>query len=131
MTAPNPPNALRVGADIAERLLDFGAQALGLANQLPRTDIGRHVALQVARAATSAGANYEEARAAESARDFAHKAAVAAKEMREAAYWIRMIARSGLFSGNVAGILHEAGELSAVLGACVRTARKRESQSLR
>ena len=43
----------------------------------------RHVARQLTRAGTSGGANYEEARGAESRADFAHKILVSAKAVRE------------------------------------------------
>jgi four helix bundle protein len=96
-----------------------------VAGQLPRTAIGRHVALQLARSSTGAGANYEEARAAESTADFAHKIAIAAKEMREASYWVRLIVRAALAPGDHRDIAREASELNAMLGASVRTARAR------
>ena len=76
------------GSDIAERLLEFGLVSLRIAERLPREAAARHVALQLVRAATSGGANYEEARAAESRADFIHKLRVAAKEVREASYWV-------------------------------------------
>ena len=71
------------GADIAERLLDFGANVVRIGNRLPRGLLTRHVALQMVRSATSAGANYEEARHAESRADFVHKVGVAVKELSE------------------------------------------------
>ncbi len=72
-----------------------------------------------------AGANYEEARAAESRADFAHKAAVAAKEMRQAVYWLGLVHRSGWIPADLSKVVHEASELAAILGASARTARSR------
>jgi four helix bundle protein len=40
------------------------------------------------------GANLEEAEAGQSKRDFVHKNAIALKEARESAYWLRLIAAS-------------------------------------
>ena len=116
---------LRIGADIARRLLAFGVGALKLAPLLPRDLGARHVSVQWIRSATGAGANYEEARAAESRADFVHKAGIAAKEMREACYWIELIQCAGLARGEVAPLVLEARELAAILGASVRTARSR------
>ncbi len=113
--------SLRRGSDIAERLLELGAAALLLAARLPRSHAGRHIAMQLVRCATSAGANYEEARAAESRDDFAHKASIAAKEMRETAYWLALIERCGWPVPEA--LLGEANELAAILGASARTAR--------
>ena len=61
----------------------------------PLRGTGRHVALQLVRSATGGGANYEEARAAESRDDFIHKLGVAAKEIREAGYSLALVGRSG------------------------------------
>jgi four helix bundle protein len=116
---------LRIGADIALRLRAFGVAALELARLLPRDFRGRHVGIQWIRAATGAGANYEEARAAESRADFIHKAGIAAKEMREANYWIDLIRSAGLVKADVSRLAEEARELAAILGASVRTARSR------
>ena len=77
------------------------------------------------RAATAAGANYEEARAAESRADFVHKASVALKELREARYWIALVQQTGWLEMDLRDVVQEAGELAAILGASVRTARAR------
>ncbi len=111
------------GADIADRLLRFGAAALRLSVHLPNTAAGRHVGLQWVRAATSAGANYEEARAAESRGDFIHKVAIAAKEAREARYWLSVVHRAGWIEEDTSALAQEGGELAAILLASARTAR--------
>jgi len=121
------PCALRIGSDIAARLLDVGVAAIGLTARLPRDPIGRHVAQQLVRAATAAGANYEEARAAESRDDFVHKVGVAAKEAREACYWLELIRRSGWVPDELIP-KREAAELAAILGASARTARLRANR---
>ena len=122
----NGPSKLRRGSDIAERLLELAACAVRLASRLPRDhQAGRHVAAQFIRSATGGGGNYEEAPAAESRDDFAHKASVAAKEIRETAFWVALIERCGWVPGDAAALLREANELAAILGASVRTARAR------
>ena len=87
--------AARRGADIAERLLGLAATIVRLTRKLPRDVGGRHVGSQLVRSATSAGANYEEARAAESRADFIHKVRVAAKEMRETIFWLSLVYCAG------------------------------------
>ncbi len=114
---------MRVGADIAERLLVFGVTVVQLAARLPKHPAARHVGLQLVRSGTGAGSNYEEGRSAESRADFVHKVAVAAKEMREACYWTALVARSGWIEEDLSPVLREASELAAILGASVRTAR--------
>jgi four helix bundle protein len=61
----------------------------------------KHVAKQLWRAVTGGGANYEEARGAESRADFVHKVRIATKELREAHYCLRVVQRSSWRSGRV------------------------------
>jgi four helix bundle protein len=85
----------------------------------------KHLAEQLWRAVTSAGANYEEARSAESRADFIHKVRVATKELREAHYWLRVVDQSTwLPERAAAGSIDEADQLVAILVASAKTARK-------
>ncbi len=118
---------MRVGTNIAERLLKLALTCMEVHRTVRRDTVGRHIALQLVRSATSAGANYEEARAAESRADFAHKASLAAKETRESAYWLQLLSRSGLAGRALSTEIDEARQLTAILGASVRTARQRVS----
>jgi four helix bundle protein len=120
----NRERQMRVGSDIAGRLLNLGVAAVRLATRLPRDTAGRHVVSQLVRCATSGGANYEEARAAESRADFIiHKARVAAKEVRETVYWLLLIERLGWARTQLGALPLEADELAAILTASARTAR--------
>lgn len=125
------PYRLRVGDNIALGLLDLGAAITRLMRQLPDDRAGRHVGIQLFRCATSPGANYEEARAAESQADFIHKGSIAAKEMREACYWIALVDRSGWLKQDLQPLVAEAERLAAILGASARTARQRALRSRR
>ena len=69
--------------DLADRLLLFAIQTVRLANALPRTPVGKHVTIQLLKSGTSPGANYGEARGAESRADFVHKMAIVLKELKE------------------------------------------------
>ena len=123
----NEDGTLRRGADIAQRLLALAGGILGLARMLPRDLSGKHVASQLVRSGTSAGANYEEARAAESRADFVHKVRIAAKEMRETIFWLKLVHRAGLLRSSALPTLertiNESNELAAILMASARTAR--------
>jgi four helix bundle protein len=76
------------------------------------------------RSVTSAGANYQEARHAESRADFVHKVGVAAKELGETLYWLRLLDKLDHLRAG-AKIVGEADELIAILVASARTARAR------
>lgn len=112
------------GDDLAERLLDFAVAIINLAAALPDKLTGRHIGGQLVRAATSAGANYEEGRGAESRADFVHKLAITWKEMRESRFWLRLVHRAQLIdSPQLGGLLQEADELCAILSRSLQTAR--------
>ena len=114
------------GDDIARRLLRFAVRVLELVKTLPRDTTGRHITTQLVRAATAGGANYEEARSAESRADFAHKVSIAAKELRESCYWLRLSKEATLTVPSTAGDLaKEAYELVAILVASAKTAKSR------
>lgn len=113
---------MRRGDDIAERLLDLAVRALEVMRGLPKDGVGRHIGMQLVRAATAGGANYQEARSAESRPDFIHKIGLATKELGETLYWLRLIARARMCTVPPF-LLRETDELIAILTASARTAR--------
>jgi four helix bundle protein len=117
----------RKGDDIAPRLLLFAVRVLQLVPRLQRNGPGRHVGRQLVRSATAGGANYEEARSAESRADFAHKVSIAAKELRESRYWLLLSSEANLLPEKpLDELASEASELIAILTASAKTARSRE-----
>lgn len=118
------------GDNIAARLVDFGARVIELLRHVEDTRTGRHVSEQLLRAATSGGANYEEARSAQSHRDFVHKVSLAAKEMRESLYWLALIDRARLApQADATPLLQEGTELVAILMASAKTAKSSETEA--
>ena len=114
--------------DLSDRLLDFGANVIKLTVKLNRTSVGRHVGFQLVRAASSCGANYEEARAAESRADFVHKMQVVLKELRESIYWLKLIKKSGPdLDSHLLPVLTEANELANIFAKSILTAKGQKS----
>src|SRR5438128_7324737 len=112
------------GDDIAERLVMLAVRVIRLVDALPDTPAGRHIAGQLLRSGTSPGANYEEARGAESRRDFVHKIGISLKELQETRYWLRVVAGSNMIKDYpIADVLREAEELCRIIGASKRTLR--------
>ena len=110
--------------DLSERLLDFAADSVKLTAKLNRSAAGRHVGGQLMRAATSCGANYEEACAAESRADFVSKCSVSLKEARESKYWLRLLAScDSALSTRLESLIAEAHELISILTAILKRAR--------
>jgi four helix bundle protein len=80
------------------------------------------------RSGTSAGPNYEEACAAESRADFAHKLSIALKELRESRFWVRLIIRSELLSKKkMAGLLDEVEQLCKIVGKSVASTKRKRN----
>jgi hypothetical protein len=48
--------------EIEDRLIDFAVRVIKMADALPRTPAGKHIAVQLLRAGTSPAPNYAEAR---------------------------------------------------------------------
>ncbi|HEV3340406.1 MAG TPA: four helix bundle protein [Pirellulales bacterium] len=114
------------GEDLGERLLDFAVRVGKVADALPKTRLGRHVAAQLVRCGTSPAPNYEEARAAESRADFIHKLRICLKELRETRCWLRMAAKGDLLRDSRLGpIIDEATQLCNIFGQSLVTARQR------
>lgn len=80
--------------DLEERTAIFGEDIIVFAKTLKRDDINRPLISQIVRSGTSIGANYMEADAAESKRDFKHKISLVKKETKETKHWLRMIAKA-------------------------------------
>ncbi len=114
------------GDDIEKRLIDFAVSIIYLADKLPKTTAGRHIAGQILRSGTSPAPNYAEARSAESSNDFMHKLKVVLKELNETKVWLQIIIRCQMEPMEESVGLHkECDELCRIISASVKTAKKR------
>jgi four helix bundle protein len=120
---------MRKDEELNLRLLDFAAAVIAFVGELPKNPVGNHIANQLLRAATSPGANYEEACGAESRRDFCHKLGIVLKELKETRYWLRLSERipETRSSPKLKELLNEAEELIAIFGKSISTARARRT----
>lgn len=66
-----------------QRFLQFAVDGIKLFGQMNKSYAEVHIAKQLTRSVTSCGANYEEARSAESKADFVHKLQIVLKEVKE------------------------------------------------
>ncbi len=116
---------MATGDDLFDRLTDFAVRIIKLSQTLPKNLVGQQVARQVLKSGTSAGANYEEARGAESKSDFIHKLGIVLKELKETRYWLRVVIRAELVkSPRIEPLLKECEELCAMAGKSVLTAKR-------
>jgi len=117
--ADNPP------FDLAERTFRFACAIVRFCRKLTQEPgVSRHIAWQLADAGTSIAANYEEAKAAYSRRDFTAKSSIVLKEARESRMWLRLIQAESLAPiDDVRPLLNEANELVAIFTTSVKRLR--------
>jgi four helix bundle protein len=102
--------------ELQDRTKRFALRVLTLVDALPRTAGGRPISTQLARAATSVGANYRSACRARSRAEFAAKLGVAVEEADESLYRLELLRDGKLVPENkLLLLLKEADELTAIL----------------
>ena len=109
--------------EIENRLIDFAVRIIKLADCLPKSPAGRHIAGQLLRSGTSPAPNYAEARGAESRADFVHKLKISLKELNESCVWLKMVCRAELLKPDLlAELIDENEQLCRILNASSKTA---------
>ncbi len=102
----------------------FALRVIQLVERLPKTRTVDVIAKQLLRCATSVGANYRAACRAKSPADFIAKMGTVEEEADESAYWMELLAESGLArKEDMAELLNEANQLVAITVASIKTAR--------
>jgi four helix bundle protein len=77
--------------NLEERTAKFGENIIRLCKTLRQNTISTPVINQIVRSSTSVGANYCEANAASSKKDFKNKIFICKKEAQETKHWLRML----------------------------------------
>jgi four helix bundle protein len=103
--------------ELQYRLFRFAVDVIKMLRTLKGGNDLKIISNQLVKAATSSGANYEEAQAAVSRADFGYKVGISLKEMRESNYWLRILKE--LFPSNeeITMLTTESFELKNILGA--------------
>ena len=86
-------NQLTNKNDLEERTALFGESIIEICQKIRQDAITRPIISQVIRSGTSIGANYMEANAACSRKDFTNKIFICKKECQETKHWLRMMAK--------------------------------------
>jgi four helix bundle protein len=108
---------------IQEKSFDFALKIIGL-YKLMIEQKEFVLSKQLLRSGTSIGANVEEASAAYSKKDFAHKMSISSKEARETRYWLKLIDRSLIVNIEVKEYLIEIEDIINILTAIVKTSQE-------
>lgn len=80
--------------DLEGRTKSFSKEVLGLLSKIKENAINKNIISQLVRSATSIGANYHEANAASSKKDFRNKIFICRKETQETKYWLELLAKT-------------------------------------
>ncbi len=111
--------------DLEDRLIDFAVAIIKVAETLPKSYAGNHLAGQLTRSGSSPALNYGEAQSAESRNDFIHKMKVALKELRETNNVLKIILKlNWLNIEKNEMILKECNELISIFVKSIETAKK-------
>jgi four helix bundle protein len=102
--------------ELQKRLFKFAVDDLKLLRRLTGGIDLKIISYQLGKAATSSGANYEEAQAAVSRADFGFKVSIALKEMRESNYWLRILCELYSDDTEIERLKNESFELKNILG---------------
>jgi four helix bundle protein len=116
--------------DLEERLLEYAARIIRLAENVTRSPAGQHIASQFLRSGTSPLPNHGEAQAAESPKDFVHNLKVCLKELRETFRWLRLAQRVPLVKKpeRIDPLLAETDELIRIFVSSIKTAQRNATQ---
>jgi len=129
------PSVLWFGGAVMEtenlknRTRSFSLNAVKFARVQPDSLMMRCARHQLARSATSVGANYREACRARSRKEFISKIEITLQELDESMYWLELLVEDGCRLPDLArDILSEANELTAMLTASAKTAKRNLSK---
>jgi four helix bundle protein len=112
------------------RTRKFALDVIKLVESLPTDRVSNVLGNQLLRAGTSVGANYRGATRAKSPADFIAKMGIVEEESDESGFWMDLLETTARLDSKLAQpLIKEAGELTAIAVASIRTARRTASES--
>ncbi len=111
--------------EFQKRTKKFALRSFKLVEALPRTVTGKVIANQLARSASSVGANYRAACRARSKAEFISKLGNVLEEADESCYWMELVIEGGILAARkVSSLLREGEEITAIIAAARKTSLK-------
>jgi four helix bundle protein len=112
----NEERPVRERPDLRERTKTFALRIVKMFSSLPKSTVAQVLGKQVLRSGTSVGANFREAYRARSNAEFVAKLGDCLKELDETAYWLELLAETGIVKfEQLHGLLDESSQLIAIL----------------
>ena len=117
-------------SDLRARTKAYALRVIRLFGALPRTTEAQVLGKQLLRSGTSAGAHYREAHRARSTSEFISKCETALQELDESAYWLELLADSGIITPDrLKPLSQETSELIAIFTTIVKKAKTAKQQN--
>ena len=113
--------------DLRERLFEFACAIVRVSQFLQsRGGISAALSVQILKAGTSAGANYEESDDGSSSRDSVAKAEITLRELKEARFRLRVARKCDLLPSTFDSVITESDELVRIVAVVIRKRRHKE-----
>lgn len=110
--------------ELYRRTKAFALRVIRIAESLPSTPAGRHVARQFLRCGTSVGANYRSARRSRTPADFLSRMGIVEEEADECLFWMELIVEACMLPEKSLKVSYrEADEILAMVVASIKTAK--------
>ena len=112
--------------DLEKRTFDFAVEIIKFLRDIKYSKENDVIKYQLAKSATSIGANYEEAQGAYSKDDFKYKIGICFREAKESNYWTRIIKAANISSGSsLEHLVKESDELKKIFSSIMKKIHKR------
>ena len=106
-----------INKDLEKRTFNFAVDVIKFLKTIKYSKENDVVKYQLAKAATSIGANYEESQGAFSKDDFRFKAGICLRESRESNYWLRIAKATYITEhSTLDSLIQESNELKNIYG---------------
>ena len=116
--------------DLLERAKDFALRVVRLYSALPKTTEAQVLGKQVLRSGTSVGAHLREGKRSRSDAEMISKTEGALQELEETAYWLELLADSGIVEAELlSNLIRETAELTAILVTSAKTLKSRRNKT--
>ncbi|HTY08933.1 MAG TPA: four helix bundle protein [Candidatus Edwardsbacteria bacterium] len=113
--------------DLKLRTKQYALRIIRLYSTLPNTVVAQVIGKQLMRSGTSVGANYREAVRARSRAEFISKANISLQELDETAYWLELLRDSVNPDVDLAPLIRETDELTAIFVIMIKNAKAKRS----
>jgi len=122
----NPVRTINSSTELKLRIKDFVVRVIKLTDTFPKTSAGFKVGGQVVASAGSVGANYAEAQAARSRKEFISTTGIVLKESVETNFWLEIIEAVELTDqrDELLYLKKEGGELERIFAKIIITSKK-------